>query len=99
MFISASGALSDLSYLRRHNPALKLVASLGGRAVKPAVFSTLLADESRLRNLTASMDDLHRRRGVIDGVEIDWEWPVGGSSPAGDKKDRERLVKYARVSE
>ena len=45
-----------------------------------------------MSNLTSSLDDLHSS-GSIDGVEIDWEWPTAN----GDKKDRSKLVKYARV--
>ena len=88
-----SGALSDLAYFRKQNPSARLLASLGGDAVGPAVFSGLLEGSSaRLSNLTSSVNGLFRE-GVIDGVEIDWEWPAG----SGDKDDREKLVKYARV--
>ena len=85
-----SGALSDLAYFRKQNPSARLVASLGGKDV---VFGGLLVGSSaRLSNLTSSVNDLYRE-GVIDGVENDWEWPAG----SGDKDDREKLVKYARV--
>ena len=97
LFLSSplSGALSDLAYFRKQNPSARLLASLGGDAVGPAVFSGLLEGSSaRLSNLTSSVNGLFRE-GVIDGVEIDWEWPAG----SGDKDDREKLVKYARVRE
>ena len=87
-----SGALSDLAYFRKQNPSARLLASLGGEAVGPAVFGGLLQPEGSLANLTSSVNALFRE-GVIDGVEIDWEWPAG----SGDKEDREKLVKYARV--
>ena len=89
-----SGALSDLAYFRKQNPSARLLASLGGEAVGPAVFGGLLRPEGSLSNLTSSVNALYRE-GVIDGVEIDWEWPAG----SGDKEDREKLVKYARVRE
>lgn len=90
--IPLSGALSDLAYFRKQNPSARLLASLGGEAVGPAVFGGLLQPEGSLANLTSSVNALYRE-GVIDGVEIDWEWPAG----SGDKEDREKLVKYARV--
>ena len=90
--IPLSGALSDLAYFRKQNPSARLLASLGGEAVGPAVFAGLLQPEGSLANLTSSVNALYRE-GVIDGVEIDWEWPAG----SGDKEDREKLVKYARV--
>ena len=87
--------LSDLTWLRRRHPSLKLLVSLGGRAVKASVFAAVAADKHRMRNLTDSIDRLHSRgdRPVIDGVEIDWEWPTAG----GDEEDRDSLVRYARV--
>lgn len=60
--------------------------------MKSGVFAGLAANPQRMQNLTSSIDALYRDK-VIDGVEIDWEWPV----KSGDKKDRARLVKYARV--
>ena len=89
-----AGALSDLAYFRKQNPSARLLASLGGDAVGAAAFAGLAVGSSaRLANLTSSINGLYRD-GVIDGVEIDWEWPSG----SGDKEDRDKLVKYARVS-
>ena len=56
------------------------------------VFSSLIRDNGALTNLTSSINSLHND-GVIDGVEIDWEWPV----KQGAKKDRIKLIRYARV--
>ena len=57
-----------------------------------SVFSSLIRSNKALSNLTSSINQLHND-GVIDGVELDWEWPVSG----GEKKDRIKLIRYARV--
>ncbi len=78
---------SDLRGMRAANPELRLLASLSSDE-----FSQLISDDLSLANLTESIRDLYKAK-VIDGVEIDWEWPTIG----GDKKDRVRLVRLARV--
>lgn len=85
--------VSDLEALRAKNPRLKLVISVGGEAIEAATFSDFITDVQSLSNLTKSINR-HYRDGLIDGVEIDWEWPV----LAGGKKDRIKLIRYARVS-
>ena len=71
---------------------MRLLISLGGSAVKDVTFSNLITDSDRLSNLTSSINDLYRDD-IIQGVEIDWEWPMR----TGDKKDRIKLIRYARV--
>lgn len=48
--------------------------------------------KDRLDNLTSSINNLYSE-GTIHGIEIDWEWPV----KEGGKKDRVKLIRYARV--
>ena len=62
------------------------------QAVTGSVFSSLIRDNHALSNLTSSINQFHND-GVIDGVELDWEWPV----KSGEKKDRIKLIRYARV--
>ena len=69
------------------------MASLGGQAVKASTFSSFITDIESLNNLTSSINKFYRD-GLLDGVELDWEWPLIG----GDKKDRIKLIRYARVS-
>ena len=83
---------SDIAALRSQNPRLLVLASLGGEAVKATTFSSFITDRESLNNLTSSINN-HYRSGLLDGVEIDWEWPFAG----GDKKDRIKMIRYARV--
>ena len=70
-----------------------MLASLGGDAVKASTFSSFITNRESLNNLTSSINEMYRS-GLLDGVEIDWEWP----SQLGGKKDRIKLIRYARVS-
>ena len=90
--VSLSAVRSDLADLRSANPDLDLIVSLGGEAVGPDAFSSLAGNEFKLDNLTSSLNDLYRNE-VIDGVEVNWEWPL----KSGDKEDRAKLVRIARV--
>jgi len=82
---------SDISAIREQNPRLRVVVSLGGEAVKGSLFSSLITDNESFTNLTSSINEFHKDD-VIDGLEIDWEWPVRD----GGKKDRMKLIRYAR---
>jgi GH18 family chitinase len=83
--------ISDISALRKQNSRLRIVVSLGGEAVKGSTFSSLITDNESLTNLTSSISAFHNND-VIDGLEIDWEWPVRD----GGKKDRMKLIRYTR---
>ena len=68
------------------------MVSLGGQAIKASTFSSFITDLKSLNNLTSSINRLYRD-GIVDGVELDWEWPFSNG-----KKDRIKLIRYARVS-
>ena len=68
------------------------MVSLGGQAIKATTFSSFITDLKSLNNLTSSINKLYRD-GIVDGVELDWEWPFSNG-----KKDRIKLIRYARVS-
>merc|ERR1712158_290789 len=82
---------SDITAIRKQNPRLRVVASLGGEAMKGSLFSSLITENESFSNLTSSINDYHKSD-VIDGLEIDWGWPVRD----GGKKDRMKLIRYAR---
>merc|ERR1719361_1191840 len=66
------------------------MVSLGGEAIKASTFSSFITDLKSLNNLTSSINKLYRD-GIVDGVELDWEWPFSNG-----KKDRIKLIRYAR---
>eukprot|EP00094_Tigriopus_californicus_P001400 TCALIF_01355-PA protein Name:"Similar to Cht2 Probable chitinase 2 (Drosophila melanogaster)" AED:0.02 eAED:0.02 QI:312/1/0.6/1/0.25/0.4/5/0/215 len=85
------GVKTDLSSFKEANPKLSLILSLGGSAIKSGVFSSLVNSDARFDNLTKSVGELYQDE-IINGVEIDWEWPL----QTGDKKDKDKLVQYAK---
>ena len=93
LYFQMADVRSDISAIREQNPRLRVVVSLGGEAVKGSLFSSLITDNESFTNLTSSINEFHKDD-VIDGLEIDWEWPVRD----GGKKDRMKLIRYARVS-
>jgi len=86
----SNGVRYDLEAARTQNPRLKVMVSLGGQAIKASTFSSFITDLKSLNNLTSSINKLYRD-GIVDGVELDWEWPFSNG-----KKDRIKLIRYAR---
>jgi len=62
-----------LNALKRRNPALKILISLGGWAWSENFSDAVLSDTSR-QAFAASTVDIVRQYG-LDGVDIDWEYP------------------------
>ena len=57
------------------------------------VFRQIVSRKEQLANFTASLNSLYLEE-VIQGVEMDWEWPLD----THDKKDKIKLIRYMRVS-
>ncbi len=71
--------LRELTALRRRNPDLKIVLSLGGWD-DSAGFSDAAASAGSRKALAQSCVDLLLKHG-LDGVDLDWEYPVSGGAP------------------
>ena len=50
-----------------------------------------MSRKDQLANFTASLNSLYQEE-VIQGVEMDWEWPLD----THDKKDKIKLIRYMR---
>lgn len=72
-------ALQGLTALRRRNPELNIVLSLGGWD-ESAGFSDAAASAERREIFARSCVDLLLEHG-LDGVDLDWEYPVSGGAP------------------
>lgn len=72
-------ALQGLTALRRRNPELNIVLSLGGWD-ESAGFSDAAASAERREIFARSCVDLLLGHG-LDGVDLDWEYPVSGGAP------------------
>ncbi len=70
--------LRDIVALKRQNPSLKVLLSVGGWGA--GGFSEMASQESTRRRFCAACDSVSSLYG-LDGIDIDWEYP--GSDAAG----------------
>lgn len=71
--------LRELTALRKRNPDLRIVLSLGGWDGS-AGFSDAAASAGSRKIFAQSCADLIAAHG-LDGVDLDWEYPVSGGAP------------------
>jgi chitinase len=89
-----AGNFHQLQELKRLYPQLKIVMSIGGGSLDPALFSSAAAKENRQAFVKSCIDMYINGNfaagitvpGIFDGFDIDWEFP---SSPS----DRVNLTK------
>ncbi|WP_328466710.1 glycoside hydrolase family 18 protein [Actinoplanes sp. NBC_00393] len=88
-----AGNLNQLAELKKKNPKLKALISLGGWTGSAYFSDAVLTDASR-KKLVSSCIDLWIKgnlpglpagvaAGIFDGIDLDWEWP-GSSGNAGN---------------
>ena len=89
--------LQGLTALRERNPDLKIVLSLGGWDGSAGFSDAAASDESR-RAFARSCADLAAEHG-LDGVDLDWEYPVSGgaSGVVHRPQDRENFTLLLRA--
>lgn len=88
-----SRTLSELVALKSQNPALHVMAAIGGWPVGSAVFSRIVRDRLTRARFVRSLDDFCERH-RLDGIDIVWLYPTqrAGASPA----DRRNFVVFLR---
>ena len=88
-----AGNLNQLAELKKKNPKLRVLISLGGWTGSATFSDAALTDASR-KKLVSSCVDLWIKgnlpglatgvaAGVFDGIDLDWEWP-GSEGNAGN---------------
>ena len=94
-------ALRRLTALRKANADLKIVLAIGGWD-ESAWFSDAAASEASREVFAESCADLVREHG-LDGVDLDWEYPVSGGAPGVVHRPQDRenftlLLKAVRAA-
>lgn len=83
--------IKGLVALRKRNPDLKVLISLGGWSWSGGFSDAVLSDTSRQAFATSAMDIVTRFS--LDGIDIDWEYPdMAGSGHAYRKEDKQNYT-------
>ena len=77
-----------LRALKKTNPKLKLLVSVGGWAWSKHFSDVALADASR--TVFADSVVVYMQKYQLDGVDIDWEFPVGGGDPGNSARPEDK---------
>jgi GH18 family chitinase len=87
----AGGNFEQLRLLKQRYPHLKVLISLGGWGGS-RWFSNAAASNRARRTLVSSTLDVFLRPypDLFDGVDVDWEYPVGGGMPANTARPQDR---------
>ena len=90
--------LLDLGVVKRSYPHLKVLIALGGGTASTGFSNAALTDESRRAFVKSCLDlYLDTYPDVIDGVDIDWEFPgIGEASRPEDKGNLTLLMQEFR---
>jgi chitinase len=71
--------LFDLRLMKQNYPHFKVLLSLGGWTLSDGFSDAALTPESRQKFVKSCIDlYISRYPDVVDGFDIDWEYPVGG---------------------
>eukprot|EP00106_Octopus_bimaculoides_P005001 XP_014772443.1 PREDICTED: acidic mammalian chitinase-like [Octopus bimaculoides] len=81
--------------LKKINPSLKILISLGGWDMGSAPFTAMVANAANRKDFIDHAITWMRKRG-FDGLDIDWEYPANRGSPPEDKNRFSMLIKEAR---
>lgn len=87
------GNFHQLALLKQKNPNLKVLISVGGWTWSEHFSDAALSAESRLEFVKSCLDlYLVRYADAFDGVDIDWEYPVGGGLKPGRPEDKHNFT-------
>ncbi|WP_142063498.1 glycosyl hydrolase family 18 protein [Brevibacillus sp. AG162] len=82
------GNLNQLAKLKQKNPQLKTLISIGGWTWSNR-FSDVAADPAAREVFAQSSVDFIRKY-QMDGVDLDWEYPVEGGLPGNSKRPEDK---------
>jgi chitinase len=87
------GNFNQLLELKQKYPDLKVLISIGGWSWS-GNFSRAAQDDASRQRFAASCIDLYLKqyKGVFDGLDIDWEYPVSGGLNPGKPEDKKNFT-------
>jgi len=86
--VAEAERFAGLRALKRRHPHLKVLVSVGGWSGSGRFSDVALAAPSRARFADSAVAFI-RRQG-LDGVDIDWEFPVAGGKPDNARRPEDR---------
>ncbi|WP_235297690.1 glycosyl hydrolase family 18 protein [Portibacter marinus] len=93
---SDSSHLAYLNSLKKYNPDLKLLVSVGGWTRSGGFSDAVVSDESRETFANSAVEFLIKHR--LDGIDLDWEYPgQAGNGNTFRPEDKENFTKALRL--
>ena len=89
--LAAGGNFAQLRELKRRHPHLKILVAVGGWTGSARFSDVALTDSTRQAFAASGIDIFIRRHaGLIDGIDVDWEFPVSGGLPTNTTRPDDR---------
>jgi chitinase len=87
------GNFNQFLELKQKYPDLKVLISIGGWSWSEN-FSKAAQDDASRQRFAASCIELYlnQYKGVFDGLDVDWEYPVGGGLKPGKPEDKKNFT-------
>lgn len=87
------GNFNQLLDLKQKHPHVKVLISIGGWTWS-GNFSAAAQDDASRERFASSCIDLYLKqyKGVFDGLDIDWEYPVNGGLTPGKAEDKKNFT-------
>jgi len=77
--VAAGGNFAQLRLLKQRHPRLKLLMAVGGWSGSAKFSDAALTPASRRAFAASAVEVVIRgQRGLFDGIDVDWEYPVAG---------------------
>ncbi|XP_048248855.1 chitinase-3-like protein 1 [Haliotis rufescens] len=81
--------------LKKKDPNLKLLVSVGGWDGNPKVFSSLVSTDKNINTFAGNAINFLRSRN-FDGLDVDWEFPAARGSSPSDRQRFTRMIQLIR---
>lgn len=87
---SLRGSFKQLQLLKKKHPHLKTLIAIGGWTLSDPFSDIALTQESRTKFALSAVNFM--REYGFDGIDIDWEYPVGGGIAKGRPEDKQNFT-------